>query len=272
MSVTFKQKDHSYQSLDPNERINWISVTRFIEKFKETFDALAQSEKSSTNPRSKWFGIPPEIIRKHWANEGVRGRDEGSFYHDQRESDLLEINTLQRRGINIPIIPPIFIDNIKHAPVQRLTEGIYPEHFMYLKSVGLCGQADRIEVIKDIVDVIDYKTCKKIDMKSWVNWEGVSKKMLSPLEHLDDCHINHHALQLSLYLYMVLKHNPRYKPGKMFIHHVIFEKEGDDQFGFPILKRSLNGEHIVKTVIPYEVPYLKTEVRNMIKWLENNPQ
>ena len=265
MSVTFKSENHKYESLDPNERIEWTSVTTFVALFKAKFDPVAQSIKSSKNKKSKWFGMDPLVIQAHWAAEAARAIDAGSFYHDQRESDILELNTIRRAGRDLPIIKPIFNNGVKEAPIQRLTEGIYPEHFVFLKSAGICGQSDKVEVIKDIVDIIDYKTNKEIKKESFRNWEGVTQKMIGACSHLDDCNFNHYALQLSIYMYIILKHNPRYKPGKMFLHHVIFEKTGEDTFGNPIHKLNEKGESIVKKVIPYEVPYLKSEVINMIK-------
>ena len=226
MSVTFTAGNHKYQSLDPNERIDWLSVTSFVGQFKQKFDPIKQSIKSSKNPRSKWYGMTPEDIQTHWANETDRAVTAGSWYHDQRESDLTSIDTIERSGVAIPIIKPIWDGKLKIAPNQKLTEGIYPEHFVYLKSAGICGQSDRVEVVKDTVEIVDYKTNKEIKKTSFVNWEGKSQKMIGPCEHLDDCNFNHYSLQLSTYMYIVLKHNPRYKPGKMFLHHVIFEKEG----------------------------------------------
>lgn len=266
MAVTFKAADHKYESLDPNDRITWMSVTTFVGQFKQKFDPIAQSIKSSKNKKSKWYGIPPEEIQAHWATETDRALTAGTFYHDQRESDLLSIETIERQGVAIPIIKPIYNNGIKHSPSQKLTEGIYPEHFVYLKSVGLCGQSDRVEVIKDTVDIIDYKTNKEIKKESFKNWEGISQKMTGPCAHLDDCNFNHYALQLSAYMYIILKHNPNYKPGKTILHHVIFEKNGEDKFGNPILRKDANNEPIVKTVIPYETPYLKREIINMINY------
>lgn len=268
MSVIFKPENHSYESLDPNERIKWTSVTTFVGLFKQKFDPVKQSVKSSKNPKSKWFGMDPLEIQAHWAKETDRAVSNGSFYHDQRESDLLELDTIEKAGRALPIIKPIYNNGVKQAPVQRLTEGIYPEHFVFLKSAGICGQSDKVEVIKDTVDIIDYKTNKEIKKESFRNWEGISQKMTGPCAHLDDCNFNHYSLQLSIYMYIILKHNPTLKPGKMFLHHVIFEKIGEDQFGNPILKLNEQGEPIVKTVVPYEVPYLKTEVIAMIKWLQ----
>lgn len=268
MSVIFKSSNHSYESLDPNEKIKWTSVTKFVSMFKQPFDPVAQSIKSSQNKKSKWYGIPPEEIQQYWAKEGERAVTAGSFYHNERESDLTSIDTIQRQGVNVPIIKPIMMGDIKHAPVQRLVEGIYPEHFVYLKSAGLCGQSDRVEVVRGIVDIIDYKTNKEIKKTSFVNWEGKSQKMTGPCSHLDDCNFNHYGLQLSCYLYMILKHNPLYKPGKLILHHVIFEKGSEDKFGYPIYKVDSEGKPIVKEVVPYEVPYFKTEVRNMINFLQ----
>jgi len=272
MAVIFKAANHSYESLDPNERIDWLGVTSFVGLFKQPFDPVAQSIKSSKNSRSKWYGIPPEKIQSIWSNEGDRAIGHGSKYHDQRESDILMLDTIQRAGRPIPIIRPIMNGDIKQAPVQKLTEGIYPEHFVYLKSAGICGQADRIEVVQNTVDVVDYKTNKEIKKAGFRNWEGITQKMTGPLAHLDDCNFNHYSLQLSMYLYIILKHNPIYKPGKLMLHHIIFEREGDDEFGYPILKVDAQGEPIVKTVVPYEVPYLKSEVISMINWLKDNPR
>jgi hypothetical protein len=272
MSVIFQSQNHKYQSLDPNERIDWVSVTSFVGQFKQKFDPVAQSIKSSQNKRSKWYGIEPKKIQEIWAGEGDRAVSAGSWYHDERESDITSIETIQRSGVAVPIIKPIWEGKTKYAPNQRLTEGIYPEHFVYLKSAGVCGQSDRVEVVKGIVDVIDYKTNKEIKKNSFVNWEGKSQKMTGPLEHLDDCNFNHYALQLSTYMYIILKHNPQYKPGKQMLHHVIFEKEGEDEFGYPIAKKDDKGNPIVKTVVPYEVPYLKSEVIAMIDHIKNNPK
>lgn len=270
MSVIFKAKDHKYESIDPNEKIDWLSVTSFVKYFKQPFDPVAMSIKSSQNKRSKWYGIPPVEIQKAWNDESERAMSAGTFYHDQREADILGIDTITRSGIAIPIIKPIIENGTKIAPIQRLTEGIYPEHFLYLKSAGICGQSDRVEIVKDTVDIIDYKTNKEIKKESFKNWEGISQKMLGPCSHLDDCNLNHYALQLSIYMYIILKHNPKYKPGKLTLHHIIFEKEGEDKYGNPIIKKDSQDNPVVKEVVPYEVPYLKNEVRNMINWLQEN--
>jgi hypothetical protein len=269
MSVIFQAQDHSYKSQNPSENINWISVTSFINQFKQKFDPVAQSIKSSKNSRSKWYKISPEEIQKHWISESERAMTLGTWYHNQRENDILSHQTIQRQGLNIPIIKPIIDGDLKLAPDQTLVEGIYPEHFVYLKSASLCGQADRVEVVNNTISVFDYKTNKEIKKQSFKNWEGISQMMSGPCSHLEDCNFNHYSLQLSAYLYIMLKHNPRHKPGKLELQHVIFESEGEDEYKNPIYKK-VNGDPVVKDVVSYELPYLKNEIRNMIQYhLEN---
>jgi len=93
--------------------------------------------------------------------------------------------------------------------------------------------------------------------------------MLSgPVSHIEDCNLKHYNLQLSLYMYIVIKHNPKLKPGKLILQHVIFEKEGENEYGYPITKYQENGDPIVKNVKKYELPYLKKEVVGIIKYLK----
>jgi ATP-dependent exoDNAse (exonuclease V) beta subunit len=269
MSIVFNAEDHSYVSLEEDD-INWISVTTLVSQFKEPFDAKAISEKVSKNKKSKWYGMKPKEIQDAWNAESERALELGTFYHNQREYDLCSLASIEKEGIPLPVYSPIEKEGIKYAPDPKLTDGVYPEHMVYLKSAGICGQSDLVEVVNGKVNIIDYKTNKEIKTESYVNWEGISKKMLHPVNSLDDCSFNHYALQLSIYMYIILKHNPKLKPGEIYIHHVIFEQEGKDEFGYPIYKKLPNGDPVVKEVIQMEVPYLKEEVMSIIFWLKDN--
>jgi hypothetical protein len=271
MAIKFKSKEHSYESTDGSD-IKWLSVTSFVGLFKEPFDKDAIATKASKNTRSKWYGLSSDKIKALWQKETDRAIMLGSWYHDEREKELLMCNTIERNGVELPIVNIIENDGVKLSPDQKLTTGIYPEHMVYLKSAGLCGQADRVEVLFDQIDLYDYKTNKEIKLESFKNWEGTSKKMLGPLSHLDDCNFNHYALQLSTYMYIMLKHNHNLKPGKMELHHIVFEVEDVDEYGYPVTAVDQEGNPIVKKVIPYPVPYLKKEVREMIKYIRTNPQ
>lgn len=270
MSIIFNDADHSYKSID-GDNIDWISVTTLISNFKKPFDAKGIAAKVSKNKRSKWYGIEPETILKIWDDESQRAMTLGTFYHNQREADLCSLASIEKEGVTIPVfIPNVEPNGIKVAPSQKLESGVYPEHMVYLKSAGICGQSDLVEVVNDKIYIIDYKTNKEIKTESFVNWEGISDKLSFPLQHLDDCNFNHYALQLSIYMYIMLKHNPKLKPGKMYIHHIIFEEDEKDENGYPVTKYSPEGDPIVKEVIPMEIPYLADEVRSIILWLSDN--
>jgi hypothetical protein len=270
MSIVFNNKDHSYKSID-GDNIDWVSVTTLISNFKKPFDAKAVAAKVTKNKKSKWFGIEPATILKIWDDESQRAMSLGTYYHNQREADICSLASMEREGVTVPVITPSGEhDGIRLAPSQKLDPGVYPEHMVYLKSAGICGQSDLVEVVNGKIYIIDYKTNKEIKKESFVNWEGVSDKLSFPIHHLDDCNFNHYALQLSIYMYIMLKHNPKLKPGAMYIHHIVFEEDDKDENGYPVTRYNFEGDPIVKEVIPMEVPYLEDEVRSIILWLSDN--
>ena len=251
MELQFTADTHKYENpKDPTKK--WISVTKVISLFKPPFDRETVAKKCSKNKKSKWHGMTPEEIIKTWDSETERALSLGSWYHDQREEELIACDTIRRNGIDLPIFRPIAQDGIKISPNQALVPGIYPEHMVYLKSAKICGQADRVEVVGDKVDIYDYKTNKEIKTEGYTNWEGITKKLLGPVSHMDDCNLMHYGLQLSIYMYIILKHNHSLKPGKLQIHHIVFEVEDRDVNGYPIVATDAMGEPIVKKVVPYE--------------------
>jgi ATP-dependent exoDNAse (exonuclease V) beta subunit len=269
MAIIFKEDGHTYESIE-EDNIEWISVTSLVGKFKPKFDKEGQAKKSAKNKNSKWYGMTVEQILQAWDNETERAVTLGNFYHNQRESDMLDFKTIERNGTEVPIIKPLVNDEgIKLAPEQKLSDGVYPEHLVYLKSVGICGQADVVEIVDGYININDYKTNKEIKEKGYTNWEGITSKMFKPVNHLDDCNLNHYSLQLSIYAYIIKKHNPSLKIGKLTIQHVKFKQIGEDANGYPI-NEHYNGEPILDEIKMYEVPYLKDEVNSLIMWLKDN--
>lgn len=269
MILTFTHQNHKYSSIEP-DGINWVSVTSFIGNFKQPFEADKIAEKSSKNKKSKWYGMTPEAIKDAWKAESRRAVDLGTWYHNCRERDICELQTMERRGFIVPVFKPIEKEGIKISPNQKLTNGVYPEHMVYLKSAGVCGQSDLVEVIDGYVHITDYKTNKEIKTEGFTNWEGITTKMLPPVQHLDDCNLNHYTLQLSMYMYIILKHNPKLKAGTLTIHHILFDEVDKDKFGNPITALDSNGDPIVTDVVVYDLKYLKNEVISLLHWLEDN--
>ena len=269
MILTFTPQNHKYSSIEP-DGIDWLSVTSFISNFKQPFDADTIAAKSSKNKKSKWYGMTPEAIKDAWKSEANRATSLGTWYHNCRERDICELSTMERQGYVVPVVKPIEKEGIKFSPNQKLQNGVYPEHMVYLKSAGLCGQSDLVEVINGEVHITDYKTNKEIKAEGYTNWEGITQKMLAPVSHLDDCNLNHYALQLSLYMFIILKHNPRLKFGSLTIHHIMFDEVDKDKFGNPITALDTNGDPVVKDIVQYNLSYMKQEVISCLHWLEDN--
>ncbi len=266
--VKFISKDHKYTSEDGTK---WLSVTSLIKKFQEHFDADSIALKSSKNKKSKWYGMTPKEIKKCWEDISMTAIELGNWYHNEQERILCSTDTIERDGIPCKITIPIFIDDEKIAPDQILENNhIYPEHFCFLKSAGVCGQSDLVEVRDNKVYIIDYKSNKDLTLSGYKNWQGISKKLLKPLHHLDDCKLTIYTLQLSLYMYMILKHNPLFKVGTLKIHHIIFKEIDRDRLGNPVYGRDSNNDPIVERVDIIEVPYLKKEIMTILKTLDEN--
>lgn len=262
--IGFEESGHRYYSLDGSDQ-SWLGITTIIGSLKEQFRKEETAEKSSRNRKSKWYGMIPTDIIAAWENENKRAVTLGHWYHDKREKELWEKGSVE----GLPVVKAIINNGIKIAPDQQLQEGIYPEHMIYLQSIGICGQSDEVKVHNGKVDIRDFKTSKEITTKGYTNWEGITKKMIKPVSHLEDCHINHYGLQLSLYMYMILRHNPNLSPGKMFIDHIKFVEADKDKFGYPIAHLG-DGDPIVESITEIEVPYMKTEAHTLVNWLKDS--
>ena len=267
--VKFEPDNHLYTSVDPNDYIKWTSVTSLLKNYKEDFDSEKIASKSATKITSKWYGMTSQEIQDVWKAEAKRATDLGTWYHNQRESDLLECETIERYGKTLPIITPMVNEHgVKVASSQRLIEGIYPEHLCYSRSSGVCGQSDLVEVVNGYVHITDYKTNKELKKTGFTNYEGITKKLLGPFSHLDDCNFNHYNIQLSVYMYIILRHNLNLKPGNLTISHITFEEEGKNKFDYPITKRDHLGNPVIKEITRHEMPYLKKEITNLMSKLK----
>lgn len=124
--------------------------------------------------------------------------------------------------------------------------GVYPEFLISHKFddyLMLSGQVDLLIKDGNEITIVDYKTNKKIDLKSYFdNVTKKSQKMKFPLNNIDDSNYWHYVLQLSIYGYLLQKINPKFKIKKLIIYHI-----------------DHNG---VET--EYECPYLKEDVERML--------
>lgn len=270
--IKFTELNHKYESTD-NANINWTSVTTAVHHFTQPFDSDSIALKTSQSKKSKWYGMPVKEIQAQWKSTNTYSLTLGTWYHKMMEDAALSHETISVDGVELKIVKPIMVGDEKFAPIQKLQNNTkYPEHFTYLKSIGMCGQSDEVDVINGLLNIADYKTNKEIKFQSYKRWDTGYQMMKPPFHHLQDCNWVHYCMQLSIYMYMILKHNPQLKPGKITLNHILFEVEGRDKFDNPIYKTDDQGNFIVKegSPIPHDVPYLKTEVQVLMNWMKNN--
>ena len=250
--IKFFDNTHTYKSVVTDDHTRWLSVTSLVGLYKEKFnDSIAG--KCSKDPTSKWYNIPEQEIKDIWEKEKNRSTELGSWYHKHMEDN--EINAIQCCPIQ---------NDWKLAGSQQLSEGVYPEFMTYHPFYEVCGQVDRIQVTGNKLRIDDYKSNKKIDRESFRD-----KRMHFPISNIPDCNLYHYSLQLSLYCYMLLFHNPHLELDKLVLQHVEFETEGYDKFGYPVTAKDQNGDYIVKKVTPIKVKYLKKEVELILNHYKN---
>ena len=74
---------------------------------------------------------------------------------------------------------------------------------------------------------------------------------------------------MSIYAYIIKKHNPKLRVGNLKIQHVKFKQVGVDKNGYPI-NEHIDGEPVIEDIKMYNLPYLKDEVIQLIKWIKEN--
>jgi hypothetical protein len=262
MKVTFEEQGHVYKSMPA---LSWTSVTTLVKTFIEEFDAAKQAAMSSRSHKSKWFGIKPHKIIQIWDNENERSTRIGSIHHGKMEGLAIKRREKVHRGKLIKVFPSIVENSIKIARDQCLDDGIYPEHLIHSELYGVAGQSDLVYVADGYVDIDDYKTNKEIVENSF-GFPHNPRMMLPPVNNLMDCNYWHYALQLSIYMKLILLKNPHLKPGVLRMIHFTFEVERRDQYGFPTIKIK-NGYPVVEKSTIYMLPYLEKEAILVLKTL-----
>ena len=129
-----------------------------------------------------------------------------------------------------------------------IENGVFPEYLVYRQSedgvLKIAGQIDLLVKEGNNIYIIDYKSNKKIDEKSYYNQQLKKYDMMKyPLNNLMDCNLLHYSMQLSTYAWMIQKLNPNFKIAGLKIIH--YPHEGG--------------------VKEYEINYLKNEVERMLK-------
>lgn len=274
-NICFNDENHLYFDIN-NPDDKFISVTTLIHNFTQEFDKEFWSAYKALEkliPKSSWniekksllnskkfdksildlynisendFNKEQQEILDTWDEENRRSCERGTKIHSELENSFYNQPkniSLQKFGIG-----GVFECKKDYSDLD-LEHGVYPEYLIYRISddniLKLAGQVDLIVKSGNDIVIIDHKTNKKIDQKSFFNSKTKSSsKMKYPLNTLDDCNFNHYQLQLSTYAWMLQKINPNFVIKDLILNH--YDHDGNNTI--------------------YHCEYLKKEVERMLAY------
>lgn len=272
-NVAFNEEHHKYFDID-NEEKTYISVTTLIHSFTQPFDKEFWSSYKSLEKllsKEEWaiekksllntktfdkvilelhdinetdFNREQQAILDAWELENRNSCERGTRIHAELE------NSFYKKKKNIDLSKYQIggkFECIKDHSELDLENGIYPEYLISRVSsdgkLRIAGQIDLLVKKGNKIIIGDWKTNKKIDLKSFFDSKTkTSSKMKYPLNNLDDCNYNHYCLQLSTYAWMIQKLNPEFEIEDLVLVHF---------------------DHNDNMTV-YHLPYLKDEVIRML--------
>jgi ATP-dependent exoDNAse (exonuclease V) beta subunit len=189
--IEFDEPLHKYTILGATD---FTSVTTFIGKLFEHFDAdavIAKMMNGKNWPKSKYFGMSADAIKKQWADAGTVAAAEGTKMHADIENyykcEPFENGSLEFKQF-----------------LQFATEfGLRPyrsEWRVYNEEIKIVGTIDMVFEHPDgTVSIYDWKRSKKLE-----RYDSWGKRAKHPaLKHIPDTNYWHYALQLNLYQYIL---------------------------------------------------------------------
>ena len=228
---------HVYIDSDTNEE--YKSVTTVLSTLEEEFPAKdiakAIQKQSDYRKKEKYIGLTDNQILNLWEEENKVANEYGTKIHNLLEEYLKRNKFYFPKDDNEREI----LNSYDELNIDLGTR-YYCEKILFSEKYKIAGTSDHIvDIESEFFDINDYKTNKVINFYS-----PYCKKLLPPMDHLDDCQYNIYSLQLSVYAYF-------------------YEQESKRKC------RSLNllyFDRNSKTFMKYPVPYMKMEA---IAILEN---
>lgn len=233
----FFEQDHHYEYKE--QRVG-MSVTRLIEEYANEFDSQAIAEKVAEKQ-----GISVQEVLDEWKYKNKFACTKGSTCHEYAQSlwsgnnwNYIEFDSSIEYQKAITKIQ-LQATNFKKDYQDRL-EHLADEFVIGSEEYDIASAIDHLFINKLTggLVLVDYKTNSDIRKN-----ERYAKQMKVPLTHLKDTTLNHYAIQLSIYKYLVEKYT-NLKIEEMFI---VYFSENIENY----------------EIIP--IPYLYEEVRKILE-------
>ena len=273
-NVCFNDENHWYWNVNDNAK--YISVTTLIHQFTQPFDKEFWSAYKALEkliPKDSWaiekksllnskkfdksildvydisendFNKTQQDILDSWDEENRKSCERGTQIHSDIENSFYKKPkdiSLKKFGIGGK-----FECKKDHTELD-LEYGVYPEYLIYRESedgiLRIAGQVDLIIKSGNEITIVDHKTNKKIEQKSFYNSKTRSStEMKYLLYNLDDVNFYHYTMQLSTYAWMLQKINPNFIIKDLILNH--YDHNGNNTL--------------------YHCEYLKDEVERMLRF------
>ena len=234
----FFEEDHHYEF--KGERIG-ISVTRLIEEYCNEFNAEEVAEKVAIKENKTIQQVLNEWKEKNeWAckkGSYIHQYIQGLFSGEQHISAFPINEILEKRKIVEKCQEQcLFFWGENKNKLEHLTD----EFVIGSEEYDIASAIDHLFINKLTggLVLVDYKTNSDIHKN-----ERYAKDMKVPLNHLKDTTLNHYAIQISIYKYLVEKYT------NLTI----------DEFFIVYMSENIDDYEII------EVPYLKKEVEKILE-------
>lgn len=247
---------HQFQTFDEDfwSAYKTIEIILTPTNFGEAKKELLLTKKFNNEILDK-YNIPLDVFKekrifllKEWEEKRERSCIRGTAFHRAQELLHLSGQTKEIQHLNLG---GKFNTNISNK-LEPHSKGVYPELLLSRISpdgkLRIAGQADLV-IIDDLdVYILDYKTSKTIDTKSFFDKRlRKSTTMKYPLNNLQDTNFWHYSLQLSTYAWMIQKINPEFNIKLLMLIH--FDHDNN--------------------ITNYECDYLKNDVERMLAFHKN---
>lgn len=262
--IKFIPEYHRYVDDQENDL---MSVSKFTERFKEKVNWTEIAQRSAAKATREGKPTTTEDLLERWANKGHISAEIGTLIHSMKEDELMEEDNPHFYGEMCDVQQVCYEDGFKSStPINELQNNtVYPELMIYDTEHMICGQSDKVIVAKNKIHIYDYKTDASISFEGWSNKWKKARKLLKPLDHLEECNGNIYSIKMSLYMYMLWKaNNGRFKPGDIIIEHLHLKRDPDND-NIPVLE---NGLPIILKTETIKLPYRKKEVIAMLKTIK----
>jgi hypothetical protein len=261
--IKFIESSHRYLTEDERDL---ISVSKFTEKFKAKTDWEKIAKRVANKLTKEGNPTTAKDVLKKWERKRDLSAQIGTIFHSIKEHELLQKDSHVYYDMECKTVQTCKSEDIVKwsIPINELEDNtIYPELMIYDLEHYICGQSDKVIIADGKINIWDFKTDLKIDFAGYSSEWTPAKKLLPPLDHLDECNGNIYSIKMSLYMYMLWKANKgRFLPGEICIEHIHLDRDPENDN----IPKLIDGKPIVLRQDIITLPYRKKEVINMLKY------